>query len=135
MYQVTLLNNLGTLHIRDGQASKGIGFLAASSSAHLTQTTHLVVLSDCNTQVGELSQGDEIVGLNRAFLYTGTPTVIASLWIDGAATGLLREQFYTHLKTGMKKAEALRQAQIEVRAEYPYPYYWPAFSLTGDGGR
>jgi CHAT domain-containing protein/tetratricopeptide (TPR) repeat protein len=102
----------------------------------LTTTTNLVVLSACQTNIGKLSQGDEVVGLNRAFLYAGTPTVIASLWnVDDAATGLLMEKFYTHWQAGMSKAEALKQAQIEVRKDYPHPYFWAAFSLTGDGGR
>ncbi|MEQ9357203.1 tetratricopeptide repeat protein [Coleofasciculus chthonoplastes] len=102
----------------------------------LTTTTNLVVLSACQTKIGELNKGDEVVGLNRAFLYAGTPTVIASLWnVDDAATGLLMERFYTHWQAGMSKAEALRQAQIEVRKDYPHPYFWAAFSLTGDGGR
>ena len=75
-----------------------------------------------------------MVSLNRAFLYAGTPSVMASLWsVDDKVTGLLMERFYTHLRSGMSKAEALRQAQMDVRAEYPHPYYWAAFVLTGDG--
>lgn len=100
----------------------------------LTIATNLVVLSACQTQLGQLSQGDEIVGLNRAFLYAGTPSVIATLWsVNDKVTGLLMEQFYTHLRSGMTKAQALRTAQMEVRFEYPHPYYWAAFILTGDG--
>jgi len=95
----------------------------------------LVVLSACETQLGELSAGDEVVGLTRAFFFAGTPTVIASLWsVDDRSTGLLMEHFYTHLRVGMGKAEALRQAQLEVRTEYPNPYFWSAFVLSGDGG-
>lgn len=102
----------------------------------LTRATNLVTLSACQTQVGQLSKGDEIVALNRAFLYAGTPTVMASLWsVDDRATSLLMERFYTHLRAGMGKAEALRHAQQEVRKEYEHPYYWAAFTLTGDGGR
>jgi tetratricopeptide (TPR) repeat protein len=101
----------------------------------LTKATNLVALSACQTQLGELSRGDEIVGLNRAFLYAGTPSVIATLWsVQDDSTALLMERFYTHLRSGIAKAQALRQAQIEVRAEYPHPYYWAAFVLTGDGG-
>ena len=103
---------------------------------NLTAATNLVVLSACNTKIGELSRGDEIVGLNRALLYAGTPTVIASLWnVDDAATGLLMQKFYTYLKEGMGKAEALQKARRELRQEYPHPYFWAAFSLTGDPGR
>ncbi|MGB7440687.1 MAG: CHAT domain-containing protein [Coleofasciculaceae cyanobacterium] len=102
------------------------------------KATNLVVLSACQTQLGELSSGDEVVGLSRAFMYAGTPSVLASLWkVDDEATGLLMERFYIHLKAGMGKAEALRQAQIEVRqanSRYRHSYYWAAFILTGDGG-
>ena len=101
----------------------------------LTQATRLVVLSACQTQVGEVSAGDEVVSLSRAFLYAGAPGIIASLWsVDDAATGMLMEQFYTHLKAGAGAGEALRQAQRDARARYPHPYHWAAFTLTGDAG-
>lgn len=95
----------------------------------------LVVLSACNTQLGAQSKADDIVALNRAFIYAGASTVIASLWtVDDRATGLLMRSFYTHLKRGAGKAEALRKAQSETRRQYPNPYYWAAFVLTGDAG-
>ena len=91
-------------------------------------------------EIGQLSRGDEIVGLNRALLYAGTPTVIASLWsVDDRSTALLMQKFYTYLKDeGMGKAEALQKAQSWLRKEYPeysHPYFWAAFSLTGDPGK
>jgi CHAT domain-containing protein len=98
----------------------------------------LVVLSACQSHLGDLSAGDELVGLTRAFFYAGTPTVVASLWsVDDEATGLLMERFYTHIKEdGMGKAAALRQAQLDIRAnpDYAHPYYWAAFVLSGDEG-
>jgi tetratricopeptide (TPR) repeat protein len=101
----------------------------------------LVVLSACETQINDLSAGnvvsagDELVGLTRAFFFAGTPSVIATLWsVDDEATALLMERFYTHLRAGMGKAAALRQAQIDVRAKYPNPYYWSGFVLSGDSG-
>ncbi|MEK6406797.1 MAG: CHAT domain-containing protein [Acidobacteriota bacterium] len=97
--------------------------------------TSLVVLSACETQLGTQSRGDDIVGLNRAFIYAGAATVIASLWtVDDQATGFLMRSFYTHLKRGIGKAEALSMAQSETRRLYPNPYYWAAFVLTGDAG-
>jgi hypothetical protein len=61
--------------------------------------------------------------------------VIASLWnVDDRATTLLMERFYTHLREGSGKAQALQQAQSDVRTQYPHPYYWSAFVLTGDPG-
>ena len=99
----------------------------------------LVVLSACETKIGDLSRGDEIVGLNRAFIYAGTPTVIASLWsVEDQSTRLIMEQFHNYLGKGMEKAKALGMAQKALRENHPHyshPYYWAAFSLTGDGGK
>ena len=98
-------------------------------------STDLVVLSACQTDLGAQSKGDDIVGLNRAFIYAGTPSVIASLWsVDDQATSMLMTSFYTHLKAGEGKAEALRSAQQETRGKYPNPYYWAAFVLSGSPG-
>jgi len=97
---------------------------------------NLVVLSACETQLGELSAGDELVGLTRAFFFAGAPTVVASLWnVNDAATALLMERFYTHLQEGMSKAAALRQAQLDLQTTYSDPYYWAGFVLSGDGGQ
>jgi CHAT domain-containing protein/Tfp pilus assembly protein PilF len=98
--------------------------------------TNLVVLSACETQLGAQSKGDDIVGLNRAFLYAGASSVIASLWtVDDAATSVLMKAFYGHLKQGLNKAAALQAAQTATRKKYPHPYYWAAFVLTGDPGK
>ena len=89
-------------------------------------------LSAYETQIDDLSAGDEVVGLTRALIFAGTPSVIASLWpVDDKSSTLLMERFYTHLRAGMGKAEALRQAQIELREDYPNPYYWSAFVGMG----
>jgi CHAT domain-containing protein len=75
---------------------------------------NLVVLSGCDTGLGKLSTGDELVGLTRAFIYAGTPSVVASLWsVDDSSTAQLMASFYRNLKT-MSKVEALRQAQLEL---------------------
>ena len=75
---------------------------------------NLVVLSGCDTALGKLSTGDELVGLTRAFIYAGTPSVVASLWnVDDSSTAHLMGSFYRNLKT-MSKVEALRQAQLEL---------------------
>jgi CHAT domain-containing protein/tetratricopeptide (TPR) repeat protein len=98
---------------------------------------NLVVLSACQTKLGELSRGDELVGLTRAFLYAGTPTVVATLWeVDDEATGVLMAAFHRHLREGMGPAAALRAAQEEVRAneEWSAAYYWAGVQVIGDGG-
>jgi CHAT domain-containing protein len=75
---------------------------------------NLVVLSGCDTGLGKLSTGDELVGLTRAFIYAGTPSVVASLWsVDDSSTAHLMASFYRNLKT-MSKVQALRQAQLEM---------------------
>jgi CHAT domain-containing protein len=123
------------IYLADDQEQDGRLEVNEIYGLDLTKSTDLVVLSACETQVGAVSAGDEVIGMTRAFLYAGTPTVIASLWkVDDQATTLLMEQFYKHLREGMGKAQALQAAQRELRAEYPHPYYWAAFVLTGDPG-
>jgi CHAT domain-containing protein len=92
----------------------------------------LVVLSACQTQLGALSRGDDMVGLNRAFLAAGAPSVVASLWrVDDQATAMLMTAFYRHLKGGLGPAAALRAAQADVRARHSDPFLWSAFLVTG----
>jgi CHAT domain-containing protein len=91
----------------------------------------LVVLSACETGLGVLSQGDELVGLQRAFLYAGTPAVITTLWkVDDRASYELMRAFYDRL-SGLGATEALRQAQLETMRTFPHPFAWAAFGLTG----
>ena len=99
------------------------------------ETCDIVVLSACETTVGELSAGDELVGLTRVFFFAGPPTVIASLWsVDDKAAKDLVVSFYSQWLKGLSKAEALEAAQAEVRKRYPSPFYWAAFVLSGDPG-
>lgn len=95
----------------------------------------LVVLSACQTQIGARGGGDDMLALSRAFILAGSPSVVASLWnVDDQATSDLMLAFYRNLKAGAGKAAALRAAQNEIRARYPNPYYWAAFTLIGDPG-
>jgi CHAT domain-containing protein len=100
--------------------------------------SELVVLSACQSNVGELSGGDEVVGLTRAFFFAGAPSVLSSLWsVDDAATSVLMTSFYRHwLQEGLSKAQALQAAQADVRADpkWASPFYWAAFTLNGDEG-
>jgi len=93
---------------------------------------NLVTLSACETALGEQSQGDELVGLTRAFLYAGAPSVITTLWsVQADTTADLMVKFYTYLRNGETVAGALQKAQIELLDNYS-PYHWAAFTLTGD---
>jgi CHAT domain-containing protein len=110
----------------------GDGKLRVGEIFALNLKADLVVLSACESGLGKVSSGDEIVGLTRAFIYAGTPSVITTLWkVNDRASYELMREFYANLKT-MKKAEALRQAQLKVMKEFPQPFYWAAFQLSGE---
>ena len=73
-----------------------------------------------------------IVGLTRAFIYAGTPSVITTLWkVNDRASYELMSAFYSNLKT-MTKSEALRQAQLKTMKEFPQPFFWAPYGLTGE---
>ncbi|HTY79659.1 MAG TPA: CHAT domain-containing tetratricopeptide repeat protein [Candidatus Bathyarchaeia archaeon] len=91
----------------------------------------LVVLSACETGLGKLSSGDELVGLQRAFLYAGTPAVVTTLWkVDDRASYELVRAFYQRLDTA-GPLDALREAQLETQRIFPHPFSWAAFGLAG----
>jgi CHAT domain-containing protein len=92
---------------------------------------YLVTLSACQTALGKMTGGDELIGLTRAFLYAGTPSVVSSLWsVNDRATSYFMVSFYTHLKT-LDKASALQKAQLDTMSVYPEPFFWGAFVLNG----
>jgi CHAT domain-containing protein len=91
----------------------------------------LVVLSACETGLGQLSRGDELVGLQRAFLYAGTPAVVTTLWkVEDRASYELVRGFYGRLAAENASA-ALRHAQREALLVFPHPFAWAGFGLTG----
>ena len=108
------------------------GNLSVEEIFRLNINASLVVLSACETEIGGISRGDEIIGLTRAFIYAGTPSIITTLWkVNDKATYLLMKDFYRNLRT-MRKADALRTAQLNIMKDYPHPFFWGAFVLTGD---
>ncbi len=107
------------------------GVLTVSELYSMNINADLVTLSACETGLGKIANGDDVVGLTRGFLYAGSRSIVASLWsVDDKATAALMRDFYKNL-AALEKAEALRQAQIKTRQTYPHPYYWAAFQLTG----
>jgi CHAT domain-containing protein len=109
------------------------GFLTCAEIFELPQLhADLVVLSACQTGRGEIT-GDGILGLSRAFLYAGTPALIATQWsIDDESTSFLMSVFYSEYRRSKRKALALRQAQLRTLKKYPAPFYWAAFVLVGE---
>jgi CHAT domain-containing protein len=116
------------------------GFLTVGElldDPQLTLSAELVVLSACQTGLGDLKQAEGTVGLQRALLARGARSALVSLWsVSDAATDLLMKRFYTHWlndRDHPSKAEALRRAQEDVRArrQFRQPKYWAAFQLVG----
>lgn len=112
------------------------GFLRLHDIYNLELNADLVVLSACQTALGQEIRGEGLLGLTRGFMYAGAARVLASLWsVDDRATSVLMRRFYGHMiSDGMSPAEALRQTQIWMSrdASWNSPYYWAPFSLQGE---
>jgi CHAT domain-containing protein len=116
----------------DVLAGHHAGDLSARDIFGLTIKAELVVLSACQTGLGKVSAGDDVVGLNRSFLYAGTHAVISSLWrVSDVSTAMLIKSFYRRYME-QNKAESIRDAMRHVKSRYPHPGYWGAFTLAGD---
>ncbi len=111
------------------------GLLTAIEAASLDLTgTRLVVLSACETGVGEVKSGDGVHGLRRAFAMAGAETVVMSLWpVSDTATTDLMVGYYEHLLAGQGRAAALRDVQLRLLKEKrrSHPFYWASFVTAG----
>jgi len=108
------------------------GLLTVGELYSMRIDAELVTLSACETGLGKIASGDDVVGLTRGFLFSGARSIVASLWqVDDRATGELMTGFYEALGAGGDKRAALRQAQLATMKPYPHPYFWAAFQLTG----
>jgi CHAT domain-containing protein/tetratricopeptide (TPR) repeat protein len=97
--------------------------------------TQLVVLSACETGLGEVRTGEGVMGLCRAFIVAGARTLVVSLWkVPDEQTRELMVDFYRRVLSGQGVADALRQAQLAMKQKYPDPYFWGAFVCQGNPG-
>jgi CHAT domain-containing protein len=95
--------------------------------------TELVVLSACETGLGEYLAGEGVFGLRRAFELAGAGSLVMSLWrVPSAATCEFMKEFYRQIFQGRRRSQALREAQRIMRRRYPPTLYWGAFVLSGD---
>jgi CHAT domain-containing protein len=111
---------------------------ALEATALSLEGTELVTLSACSTGLGSIATGEGVYGLQRALQVAGARSTLLSLWkVDDAATRLFMEQYYSLLKQGIGRGEALRQVQQHFRNQplHNHPHFWAAWQLSGDTGQ
>jgi CHAT domain-containing protein len=112
-------------------------FLTLAEIGNLNLQAEMVVLSACETALGELKKGEGIMSLARAFTYAGTRSIITTLWsVDDQATAQLMADFYQHLTEGKTKDAALRQARLDYLRNhdnrFSHPFFWAAAVPIGN---
>jgi CHAT domain-containing protein/Tfp pilus assembly protein PilF len=124
------------LSLVDQQGRAVNGFLRLNEIFNLNLPAELVVLSACETGLGEQIRGEGMVGLTRGFLYAGSRRLLVSLWkVDDDATAALMSRFYDGLlREKLTPAQALRAAQNHLRTNtnWDSPYFWSGFVLQGE---
>jgi CHAT domain-containing protein len=125
----------GLLLASEDSTSNEDGILHLGEIYNLKLNADLVVLSACETGLGQVAKGEGIIGLTRGFLYAGASNLLVSLWqVSDVTTADLMVDFYDKMLGGMSKPEALREAKLQMihrHPEYAKPYYWAPFILVG----
>jgi CHAT domain-containing protein len=118
-----------------GNSSKVAGILTALEATGLDLWgTQLVVLSACETGVGDVHNGDGVYGLRRALVLAGSRTQVMSMWkVSDSATRDLMTGYYQRLLKGEGRSEAMRQEQLAMlKSTRNHPFYWAAFIISGE---
>ena len=96
----------------------------------------LVTLSACESGLGKVDKGDEIIGFTRSFLSAGVSSIVASLWpVADDATEALMTRLYGSMTQGADLMDAMRAAQLDVlkRRKFAHPFFWAPFNVIGNG--
>jgi len=125
---------LAGANMNKGSSDDGILTALEASGLNLWGTK-LVTLSACDTGVGEVRNGEGVYGLRRAFMLAGTETLVMSLWpVSDNVTRELMTAYYTGLKEGLGRGEALRRVKLNMlsRKDRHHPFYWASFIQSGE---
>jgi CHAT domain-containing protein len=125
---------LANANLRSGSSEDGILTALEASGLNLWGTK-LVVLSACDTGVGEVRNGEGVYGLRRAFVLAGAESLVMSLWpVSDYTTRELMTRYYTNLKQGMGRGAGLRTVQLDMLRRNPklHPFYWANFIQSGE---
>jgi CHAT domain-containing protein len=132
-----LRSGLALAGANQGKSGNDDGVLTALEAAYLDLSgTKLVVLSACNSGVGDVKNGEGVQGLRRALVLAGSESQVMSLWpVSDAAAKDLMIPYYRALQQGEGRSEGLRQVQLRIlrdRKDWQHPFYWAAFIQSGE---
>jgi CHAT domain-containing protein len=119
----------------DPDAEKGL--LSVGELYNCSLNADLVVLSACETGIGEEQRGEGVVSLARAFAFAGAKSIVSSLWsVNDKSTMQVMDGFYAELKAGRSKNLALNTAKQQYLEQHPgkasHPFFWAGFVAVGD---
>ncbi len=125
------------LALKNNDNALKIGLLYVKEIYNILIKAEMVVLSACETGIGEAQKGEGLISLARAFTYSGAQSVLTTLWaVNDEKTKDLMIYFYENLKKNKSKDEALQQAKLKYieknKNAKAHPYYWASFKLLGN---